>query len=219
LSLGCAETISAGLTAAIIARMSQQHPRLVFTVESGDAPVLLFHFLRERQCELVIARPYEDIAADLDAAALFHERLTVVVGPKHRYAARRKITLPELASERWLLSRNELMPGSPVATAFEREGLELPALRVVTGSLNLRYALLATGAFVSVVPHSLLHFGSQRGNDPKLLKLRAGSLASTSHAQHGRSYRSSVGKVGTVGTVGRRLPKTAEESRMTGALE
>jgi DNA-binding transcriptional LysR family regulator len=162
LSLGCAETISAGLTAAVIARMTRSHPRLAFNVESGEAPVLLLHFLRERSCELVIARPYADVDDDLEAMALFHERMTVVVGPKHRLAGRRKISLAELAEEPWLLSRNELMAGSPVTTAFARAGLELPTSRVITGSLNLRYALLGMGEFVTVVPHSLLRFGPRR---------------------------------------------------------
>lgn len=163
LSIGCSETISAGLAAASIARLSQRRPRLLFSVESGDAPVLLLHFLRERTCELVIARPYRQVDADFDAAPLFHERMSVVVGPGHRFAARRKISLAELANEPWLLSRNELMSGSPLASAFERDGLELPRARIVTGSLNLRYPLLATGRFVTIAPHSLLRFGQTRG--------------------------------------------------------
>lgn len=176
LSFGCAETISAGLAAAVIARLTQRQSRLVFNVESGDAPVLLLHFLRERTCELVIARPYGAVDADLDCVPLFHERMTVVVGPGHRFASRRKIRLVELADEPWLLSRNELMPGSPVVAAFEREGLELPRKHVVTGSLNLRYALLGTGRFVTIVPHSLLRFGQHRSS-LKLLPLELPSWA------------------------------------------
>ena len=163
LSIGCSETVSAGLAPAIIARLFQLRPRLVFNVESGDAPVLLSRFLRERTCELVIARPYGPVESDLEAVPLFHERMTVVVGPRHRFAARRKMSLAELAQEPWLLSRNETMRGSPATVAFERAGLELPPVRIVTGSLNLRYSLLATGRFVTIVPHSLLKFGAQRG--------------------------------------------------------
>lgn len=163
LSLGCAETISAGLAAAAIASVSKRQPRVVFNVESGDAPVLLLHFLRERTCELVIARPYGVVESDVEALSLFRERMTVVVGPTHRFASRRKIRLEELIDERWLLSRNELMAGSPVAAAFANAGLALPRKLIVTGSLNLRYALLATGTCVTVVPHSLLKFGTPRG--------------------------------------------------------
>lgn len=162
-SLGCAETIAAGLAATAIASMTRRLPKVLFNVESGDAPALLVQLLRDRTCELVIARPYGAVDRDLVALPLFHERLSIVVGPRHRFAPRRKIGLAELAEERWLLSRNELMDGSPVSAAFAQAGLELPRRRVVTGSLNLRYSLLATGSCVTVVPHSLLKFGTPRG--------------------------------------------------------
>ncbi len=170
LSFGCAETISAGLAAAVIDRISRRQPKVVFNVESGDAPVLLLHFLRERTCELVVARPYGPVDADIDDVPLFRERMTVVVGANHHLARRRKIGLDELAAQPWLLSRNELMAGSPIATAFAAQGLPLPRTRIVTGSLNLRYSLLASGRFVTVVPHSLLKFTTPRGT-LKLLPL------------------------------------------------
>ncbi|MEO7156154.1 MAG: LysR family transcriptional regulator [Vicinamibacterales bacterium] len=165
LRFGCSETIAAGLAAEVVARLTARAPRLIFHVESGEAPVLLLHFLRERSCELVIARPYAGaLEPDLQATPLFKERMRVVVGPGHRHANRRKLSLAELAEDRWILSRNELMPGSPIVSAFEREGLELPRSRVVSGSLNLRYALLATGRAVTVVPNSLLHFSPNRSD-------------------------------------------------------
>ncbi|MEO7010009.1 MAG: LysR family transcriptional regulator [Caldimonas sp.] len=163
LSFGCSETISAGLAAAVVAKLSARQPRLLFNVESGEAPVLLLHFLRERACELVIARPYAgSVDPDVQVTPLFMERMTAVVAPEHRHARRRKLSLSELTGDLWILSRNELMPGSPVAEAFQREGLELPSSRVVTGSLNLRYGLLATGRAVTVVPNSLLRFAPNR---------------------------------------------------------
>jgi len=164
LSFGCSETISAGLAAAVIAGLWKRQPRLVFNVESGDAPVLLLHFLRERSCELVIARPYGGrIDPDLDVIPLFRERMSVVVGPEHRHAKRRKLSLGELADDPWILSRNELLPGSPVVATFDRAGIDLPRNRVVSGSLNLRYGLLATRGAVTVVPDSLLRFAPNRG--------------------------------------------------------
>jgi DNA-binding transcriptional LysR family regulator len=179
LSFGCSETISAGLAAAVIAGLWKRHPRLTFNVESGDAPVLLLHFLRERACELVIARPYgERIDPDLDVIPLFRERMSVVVGPEHRHARRRKMSLRELCDDQWILSRNELMPGSPIVAAFDRAGIDLPRNCVVSGSLNLRYGLLASGRAVTVVPDSLLRFG------PNLGALRLLPLELPSWAQH-----------------------------------
>src|SRR3989442_12588575 len=53
ISLACAETINAGLVAAAIERMTRQHPRVSFGVDSGDPPVLLSHFLLERVSDFV----------------------------------------------------------------------------------------------------------------------------------------------------------------------
>lgn len=61
-----------------------------------------------------------------------------------------------------ILSRNEVMPESPVALAFAAAGLEIPRRIVSSGSLNTRYNLLATGRFVTCIPHSLLPFSRER---------------------------------------------------------
>ena len=77
-------------------------------------------------------------------------------------ARRRCIALPELHDAHWILSRNETTNISPVFRAFAAHGLPLPPLVLVSGSLNLRYSLLATGRFVTCVPHSLLPFVDRR---------------------------------------------------------
>ncbi|MGF6548648.1 LysR family transcriptional regulator [Paraburkholderia youngii] len=163
LHVGCVETITAGFAAAIVERMSRQHPRLIFSVESGDAPVLEAHFLRERICELAIARPFTATPGpDMDGEPLFHERLRVVVSDRSEWAARRRPVLAELVDAPWILSPNEIGPHSPVVEAFHAINAELPVARVLTGSLNLRRSLLQTGRFVTVMPHSLLRFGPDK---------------------------------------------------------
>ncbi|MBP0595942.1 LysR family transcriptional regulator [Paraburkholderia sp. LEh10] len=163
LNVGCVETITAGFAAAIVEKMSRQHPRLVFSVASGDAPVLESHFLRDRLCELAIARPFAAApASDMHGEPLFHEQLRVVVSSDSEWAARRRPTLGDLIDAPWILSANEIGQHSPVVEAFVATGAELPAARVLTGSLNLRRSLLQTGRFVTVMPHSLLRFGPDR---------------------------------------------------------
>ena len=77
-------------------------------------------------------------------------------------ARRRKIGLTELAEQRWILSQNEVQPDSPVVEAFAAVGLPIPTCAILTGSLNVRYSLLATGRFVTMMPHSLLELGAVR---------------------------------------------------------
>lgn len=160
-SLACAETLNAGLVGAAVDRMTRQFPRMGFNIDSGDTPVLLSHFLLERVSDFVVTRPYgAAVEAGVRAEPLFRERLHVVVGRDSPWSRRRKLALEELADEPWILSRNEAVGDSPVVEAFRAAGLSLPRRKVLTGSLNVRHTLLASGRFVTVMPHSLLMFST-----------------------------------------------------------
>lgn len=164
LGIGVGESLAASLVPAVVERLHRQHPRLTFKVESGDPPVLLDHFLRQRICELVILRPWAPLRdADLHIEPLFHERLSVVVGLQSSWARRRKVAFEELLGELWVLSHAEVLPGSPVTTALEASGLTLPRRVMLSGSLNVRYSLLATGRYVTVMPMTVLKLCPGRG--------------------------------------------------------
>jgi DNA-binding transcriptional LysR family regulator len=157
--LGCMETLNAGLVGAAVARVLRRYARMRVLVQSGESPDLISHFLPARICEFVVARPSSlPLPAELQSEALFTDSVSVVVGRTHPHANRRRIALDELADENWILSTNEVLAGSPVSQAFEAVGRQPPRARVVTGSLNIRHNLLATGRFVTVMPSSLLHF-------------------------------------------------------------
>ena len=161
--LGAMETLQAGLVGAAIAAQLARHPRMRFIVESGQSPELISHFLHERLVDFVVARPLTmPLPADVAGEPLFHDQLRIAVGPDHPFARRRRLQLDELAGETWILSRNETMRESPVIQAFEAAGVAPPERVVVTGSLNMRQNLLASGRFVTCVPHSLLPFGHAR---------------------------------------------------------
>jgi DNA-binding transcriptional LysR family regulator len=163
--LGSMETLQAGVVGAAIGAQLARHPRLRFTVESGQSPELINHFLRERLVDFVIARPLTlPLPPEVDGEPMFRDRLRVAVGPAHPFARRRRIGLVDLVDETWILSRNETMRESPVLQAFEAAGLEPPRRVVKTGSLNMRQNLLASGRFITCVPHSVLPFGNARAH-------------------------------------------------------
>ncbi len=160
LRVGCTEVMAAGLVSAVVDRLSQQYPRLVFQMELVDtaAPI---RAVRERKCELLIARLL-DPDPDLEAEPLFYEQLLVVAGPRSEWASRRKIALAQLVDEPWIQAHHEVEPGGPTFEAFRSCGLELPRVRIFSNSLNLRYSLLATGRFLTMVPASVLRFSPGR---------------------------------------------------------
>jgi DNA-binding transcriptional LysR family regulator len=157
------ETLHAGLVGATVSAMLQRHPRMRFVLESGQSPDLIQHFLLGREVDFVVARPLSlPLPAGVEGEPLFFDRLFVVAGKAHPLARRKRLNLRELADEGWILSRNEVMPESPVAQAFAAAGLESPQRVVISGSLNSRYNLLETGRFLTCIPHSLLPFSREK---------------------------------------------------------
>ncbi len=161
--VGCTETMTAGLVSAVIDRLCRRHPQLVFQMQLGEPDILQTHFLRARQCELVIARMLAPTPEpDMDAEALFKEQFFVVTGLRNKWFGRRKVSLAELVDETWILAQREIESGSPIVEAFRAIGLGMPRARILSDSLNLRNSLLETGRFLTVVPGSVLRFGPKR---------------------------------------------------------
>jgi DNA-binding transcriptional LysR family regulator len=153
--------MAAGFVSAVIDRLSRQYPQLVFQLELCTTPAQQFHVLRERKCDLVVARMWaQAVEPDMDVEVLFDDHVLVVAGQRNKWLGRRKLALAELAGEHWLLAPVDNEPGSPVFEIFHSLGLEVPPARVLSYSLNVRTSLLATGRFLAIVPASVLRFGA-----------------------------------------------------------
>jgi DNA-binding transcriptional LysR family regulator len=160
LRIGFSEVPAAGLVPIAIDTISRKYPRMVVHTEQGSASTVL-GLLRDRRCELAIIRVLSP-EPDVHAEALFCEQLFVVAGSRSRWVGRRRIGLADLIDEPWIQSRQEIAPGGPVLEAFRALGLEVPRAVVFSDSLNLRYGLLATGRFLTMIPGSALHYGPKR---------------------------------------------------------
>lgn len=162
LRLGFAEVMASGFGAAVLDRLTLRRPGLSLETVLGDSGSLV-QSLRERRCELVLGRLWEDETDDdLAVEPLFCERLLVVVGQAHPKALRQPTSLADLADEPLILSAQELRPGHPVHDAFAELGHGPPQARMVTNSVNLRLSLLPGGRFVTIMPASILHYGPPR---------------------------------------------------------
>ena len=64
-----------------------------------------------------------------------------------------------LIDERWTLPLGNHALGALIEDGFHSRGLALPAHVVVSDSIHLRYSLLATGRYLSILPESMLRFG------------------------------------------------------------
>ncbi len=161
--IGCPESIAAGLLPAVVERFTRQYPKMVLRVAQAQTVTSEFNELRERTVDLMIgriARPFTE--EGLSAEILFEEPLYIVAGAQSRWAKRRKLTLAELAGERWILTPPNEVLSSPVAAAFHAQGLEPPHATVVSFSFHLRNHLLANTDFISLIPASMLRLFNAR---------------------------------------------------------
>ncbi len=80
-----------------------------------------------------------------------------VAGVHNSWTRRRRLKLSELVNEPWVLPPPDAPYGAMVFEAFRANGLKVPRA-VVTSTLPVRSALLATGRFLSMVPRITLQF-------------------------------------------------------------
>jgi DNA-binding transcriptional LysR family regulator len=161
LRIGCSEIAAAGIVAAAVDQLSQRHPRAHFELEQGT-PDNGLKLLRERRVDLVVSR-IPEAGPDIALEPLLCEQLMVVCAPDAPWARRRReMTLADLADAPWIQSRAEIAPGGPTHDAFAALGMAVPPIRVISNSLNLRFGLIETGRFVTMIHDSALRLGAPR---------------------------------------------------------
>jgi DNA-binding transcriptional LysR family regulator len=156
LSIGCSEYAAGGPVLAVIDRLTQKHPRMMFDVVTG--PVLkIYRDLTERRVELVITRIVEFADRDnMVVENLFDDDIVAVAAMQNPWTRRRRIDLAELVNEPWTLPSHDTGIGAFAMDAFRARGLKLPRATVVTYSMHMRDRLLATGRFLTMLSNYTL---------------------------------------------------------------
>ena len=161
--VGCPENLAAGFVPAVIDRLSRLHPRVVVHVVTAQTGTQEFRELRERNVDLMLGRLFRTaVDEDIDVEILGKDRFFVVAASHSPWASRRKVSLTDLIREPWILNPSDNVVGSYFADVFQRNGLELPARRVVSFSLDVRMHLLATGRYLTVLSRTVLQYNSER---------------------------------------------------------
>ena len=156
--IGGNEAIIAGLLPVVFERLRRRYPGIAIHVTQAAAFAQQYRDLRERKIDFIFGRIAPSIEEDVDVEILFRERLFVVAGAKNKLSRRRKVELSELADGPWTLSPPDSLVGSLVADAFRASGVEVPSKGLATGLIHLQCALLASGAFLAILPGSMLRF-------------------------------------------------------------
>lgn len=150
------DTSAAGLLAPAIVRLARRYPEIVVRVSTASEETLQYPELRDRRVDVVLARVSRAFTGrDLDAELLFDDPARVAAGLRSPWARRRKLSLADLAAERWTFTSDEVIRGF-VGEAFASQGLAAPREKVSAASMLLRSRLLSTGRYLTVLPDSVL---------------------------------------------------------------
>lgn len=157
IKIGASIAVATSFASAVVEQLSRRHPRIVFDLLAADTASAT-RALEERKVDLIIVHIIERVDEErMNVEILWHEPHVVVAGMHSPWARRRRLKLADLMSETWTLPPPDSPFGSVVLAAFRSSGLELPRT-VVTSTLPVRNALLATGRFLTMVPRVVLAF-------------------------------------------------------------
>jgi DNA-binding transcriptional LysR family regulator len=156
LRVGCPESVSVGILLPALKRFSELHPRVAVHVDDMPFSQVQQAALRERKCDLIVARMAQPLADadDLNVELLLNDRLIVVAAMRSRWARRRKIDLAELVNEPWLLTAPKTWYHTQLVEAFRARGLGMPRATLVTQSAPLRVHLLANSDYLTGFAYS-----------------------------------------------------------------
>jgi DNA-binding transcriptional LysR family regulator len=157
LRIASTESLAAGFLPAVIESFSKEHPRVRLDVVQAVMNALHYHDLRERSVDLLLGRvsvPLDE--DDLDVEIVYDDQIVVVASRRSKWARARKLTLADLAAERWVLPPANSIAGLLAAEWFRSGNIEMPRAAVTTLSIHLCRRLAATGQFVATLPVSVL---------------------------------------------------------------
>ncbi len=164
LRVGAAEPMLGGFLAAIVARLNQRYPKIVFDISQPQSLAQQRRDLVERRYDLVVGRVMTtDSEHDFTTEILFEEPASVVAGPHNPLARRRKLTLAQLLDEPWTMPQPDAAL-TYLTEAFRAAGLPMPRNVAICSSMQMHQALLANGPFLAIFPRSLLRFGADHLN-------------------------------------------------------
>lgn len=167
LRIGGTPTICAGLLPRAVSTVLDRRANFKFQIKELESGQLASEVLA-RSLDFGIGREHNASAnEDLVFDRLYDDRLFVVAGARHPLAARRSITLDEVARHQWVLPATDGSILLQLRKEFHRQKLELPDSVVTTMSMLVRYELIATNNFLTVMYGSVLRFG----NVPRFLRV------------------------------------------------
>lgn len=162
LQIGTVPMPAVGLLPMAIKRLIDVHPDIFVTVVEARETALAER-LRKREIELAIVRlALFNPGDDLQATALFEERLCVVASRDHPLAARKRLSWSDLRDQRWVMPPADSYFFDHVRRTLNKLDLELPRNVVESASIHIQYGMVLHGAMLSFGLRSEVAFAPEK---------------------------------------------------------
>jgi DNA-binding transcriptional LysR family regulator len=135
---------------AAIATLVNAAPKLKLNVTVGPTAALVAA-LRSGQLDLIISGIVAPTEPDLVQVHLWDDDYYVYASAEHRLAARKRLTIADVAAEGWALPQGA-PPTLWLQRTFQDHGLAPPKLMLETSSLSLRLRVVASSKLLDFLP-------------------------------------------------------------------
>lgn len=151
LRVGCAPIFSTHVLPAACARLVKEAPKLTFKATFVDLEIAL-PALRHGELDFYLAPFQASQHEDLVAEHLFDQELVVYASTRHPLARKKKVGLPDLVRQRWVIAALNAPSPLRLRQAFLDAGLPPPEIAVEANSLRLRHRIVASSNLVGFAP-------------------------------------------------------------------
>ena len=138
------------LMPASIEALLHAAPQLKLRVTIGPTAALVAA-LRSGQVDLIVTGIVSPTEQDLAQVHLWDDEYYVYASANHRLAARKRLTIADVAAEGWVLTR-DAPPTLWLQRIFQDHGLPPPRMMLETSSLSLRLHVVASSNLLDFLP-------------------------------------------------------------------
>jgi DNA-binding transcriptional LysR family regulator len=173
LRIGAGLAISEQFLSAAFATLLERSPRSSLHVTLSDND-LMVPALLNGELDLIVNYHPPRLPEGLVFEPLFSDRYVISASANHPLAKKRRVTLAELADERWALSEPSLLPQQRLNEAFRDCGLPPPKIALESRSAALRLRTVASSRLLDFTSEAVIR---QVGRDSAVTTLHVQELS------------------------------------------
>jgi DNA-binding transcriptional LysR family regulator len=155
INVGFTTGVQESLLANAYVSLLKESPRITLKGADGE-PTILSNRLRKGEFDFCIAGPRLFPAAEFVHQHLYDFPLVVFSSADHRLAKRKRVSIRDIAGERWAATNTTLLPWQVLFQAFETNGLPQPVVALESGSSTLKIIAIAYSDYLGLASRPTL---------------------------------------------------------------